>query len=141
MWSELLVTRLFLLTETLFDSCHSVGSFAFLSGGLHVFRGFLRSEFSEENLEFWLACEDYGVSRSNLQKTKASSIYSQFINPDAPKEVNLDAETREALLSVMDSPCADTFKEAQQKIYNLMAKDSFPRFLRSHQCIEAIKAF
>ncbi|KAF0037713.1 hypothetical protein F2P81_010587 [Scophthalmus maximus] len=115
--------------------------FGTCSGGLHVFRGFLRSEFSEENLEFWLACEDYGVSRSNLQKTKASSIYSQFINPDAPKEVNLDAETREALLSVMDSPCADTFKEAQQKIYNLMAKDSFPRFLRSHQCIEAIKAF
>ncbi|GAA6220205.1 regulator of G-protein signaling 5-like [Lates japonicus] len=109
--------------------------------GLQAFRSFLRSEFSEENLEFWLACEDYGVLPSNLQKTKASSIYSQFINPDAPQEVNLDAETREALLSVMDSPCADTFKRAQQGIYTLMAKDSFPRFLRSHHCMEAIKAF
>lgn len=139
-----------------------------LSVGLQAFRGFLRSEFSEENLEFWLACEDYRVSSSNLQKTKASSIYSQFINPDAPLEVggeetnkpsvnkvaalvfivrffslqvNLDAETREALLSVMDSPCVDTFDEAQQRIYSLMAKDSFPRFLRSHHCMEAIKAF
>ncbi|XP_040001910.1 regulator of G-protein signaling 5 [Xiphias gladius] len=109
--------------------------------GLQAFHGFLRSEFSEENLEFWLACEDYRVSPSDLQRAKASSIYSQFINPDAPQEVNLDAETREALLSVMDSPCADTFKKAQQRIYSLMAKDSYPRFLRSHHCMEAIKAF
>ncbi|XP_070684269.1 regulator of G-protein signaling 5 [Pempheris klunzingeri] len=109
--------------------------------GLQAFHGFLRSEFSEENLEFWLACEDYRVSPSNLQKTKASSIYSQFINPDAPQEVNLDAETREALLSVMDSLCVNTFNKAQQRIYTLMAKDSFPRFLRSPHCMEAIKAF
>ncbi|XP_008278522.1 regulator of G-protein signaling 5 [Stegastes partitus] len=109
--------------------------------GLQVFRGFLRSEFSEENLEFWLACQDYRFSPSNLQKTKASSIFSQFINPDAPQEVNLDAETREALLSVEDSLCADTFNKAQQRIYNLMAKDSFPRFLRSSHCLEAVKAF
>uniref|UniRef100_G3Q5F2 Si:ch211-196h16.12 n=1 Tax=Gasterosteus aculeatus TaxID=69293 RepID=G3Q5F2_GASAC len=109
------------------------------SGGRQAFRDFLRSEFSEENLEFWLACEDYRVASLNLQKTKSSSIYSQFINPDAPQEVNLDAETREALLSVTDFPCADTFNDAQQRIYNLMAKDSFPRFLRSPQCMEAIK--
>uniref|UniRef100_UPI0037E842AF regulator of G-protein signaling 5 n=1 Tax=Semicossyphus pulcher TaxID=241346 RepID=UPI0037E842AF len=109
--------------------------------GLQAFRGFLQKEFSEENLEFWLACEDYRVSPSHLQKTKGSSIYCQFINPDAPQEVNLDAETREALLSMMDSLCADTFNTAQQRIYNLMAKDSFPRFLRSPLRIEAIKAF
>lgn len=56
-------------------------------------------------------------------------------------QVNLDAETREALLSVMDSPGVDTFCMAQQRIYSLMAKDSFPRFLRSHHCMEAIRAF
>lgn len=109
-------------------------------GGRQAFREFLRSEFSEENLEFWLACEDYRVTSLNLQKTKCSSIYSQFIHPDAPQEVNLDAETREALLSVTGSPRADTFSNAQQRIYNLMAKDSFPRFLRSPHCMEAIKA-
>ncbi|XP_061587764.1 regulator of G-protein signaling 5 isoform X1 [Cololabis saira] len=100
--------------------------------GLQAFRVFLRSEFSEENLEFWMACEDYRVSPSNMQRSKATSIYRQFISSDAPLEVNLDAETREALLSVMDSPCADTFNKAQQRIYSLMAVDSFPRFLRSH---------
>ncbi|CAK6973458.1 regulator of G-protein signaling 5 [Scomber scombrus] len=116
---------------------HDLDSVLNKKSGLHAFHEFLRSEFSEENLEFWLACEDYRVSSSNMQKTKAGSIYNQFINPEAPKEVNLDAETREAVLSVMDSPCADTFNMAQQRIYTLMAKDSFPRFLRSSHCMEA----
>lgn len=61
-----------------------------LPGGLQAFRGFLRSEFSEENLEFWLACEDFRVSPSNLLKNKASKIYSQFVNPEAPLEVSED---------------------------------------------------
>lgn len=55
------------------------------AGGLQAFRRFLRSEFSEENLKFWLACENY---RGSPSKTKASSIYNQFINPDAPQEVS-----------------------------------------------------
>lgn len=108
---------------------------------LNAFRSFLRTEFSEENLDFWLACEEYRVSPINTQKAQACGIYNQFINPDAPQEVNLDAETREGLLTVMDAPCADTFNTAQQRIFNLMAKDSFPRFLRSTYCMDTIRAY
>lgn len=71
---------------------------------------------------------------------KETTFFLKILFPP-PTQVNLDAETREALLSVTDFPCADTFNDAQQRIYNLMAKDSFPRFLRSPQCMEAIKAF
>lgn len=81
-----------------------------------MFRGFLRSEFSEENLEFWLACEDYGVSRSNLQKTKASSIYSQFINPDAPKEVGETGMTLEDVCEHL----------SHERIRKLLLMTSFP---------------
>lgn len=55
---------------------------------LYAFRCFLKSEFSEENLDFWLACEDYKVSPSNVQKSKACGIYNQFINSDAAQEVS-----------------------------------------------------
>lgn len=99
--------------------------------GVQAFRWFLRSEFSEENLEFWLACEEYKNSSGSKMAGKAQSIYNQFINPDAPREVNLDSETREVLTGLMQEPTADTFDEAQHRIFSLMAKDSFPRFLRS----------
>ncbi|KAI4897995.1 hypothetical protein NFI96_006375 [Prochilodus magdalenae] len=139
------------------------------SAGLQAFRWFLRSEFSEENLAFWLACQDYRSSPESKLAEKASSIYNQFINPDAPQEVgekreelggggrwggpveswlnragvfqvNLDSETRDALTCVMDEPATNTFDEAQQRIYCLMAKDSFPRFLRSPYCQPTLKA-
>ncbi|XP_017568307.1 regulator of G-protein signaling 21 isoform X1 [Pygocentrus nattereri] len=108
--------------------------------GLQAFRWFLRSEFSEENLAFWLACQDYRSSPESRLAEKASSIYTQFINPDAPQEVNLDSETRDALMCVMDEPATNMFDEAQQRIYCLMAKDSFPRFLRSPYCRSTLRA-
>lgn len=60
-----------------------------LLGGLQAFQEFLRSEYSEENLKFWLACEAY---RGAPSKTKANSICSQFITADAPQEVGAEAE-------------------------------------------------
>ncbi|XP_077101917.1 regulator of G-protein signaling 5 isoform X2 [Siphateles boraxobius] len=99
--------------------------------GVQAFRWFLRSEFSEENLEFWLACEEYKNSSGSKLAGKAQSIYNQFISPEAPREVNLDSETREGLTGQMQEPTADTFDEAQHRIFSLMAKDSFPRFQRS----------
>ncbi|KAK7930214.1 hypothetical protein WMY93_006609 [Mugilogobius chulae] len=99
---------------------------------LHAFRCFLRSEFSEENLDFWMACEEYRMSPH--KRTKVQGL--RHLQP-----VNLDAETREALLSVMDAPSSDTFNTAQQRIFNLMAKDSFPRFLRSTYSVETIRAY
>ncbi|XP_030636635.1 regulator of G-protein signaling 5 [Chanos chanos] len=108
--------------------------------GLQAFRWFLRSEFSEENLEFWLACEEYKRTPESMLGTKAQSILTQFINSDAPQEVNLDSETREALCGVLGAPDAGSFDHAQQQIYTLMAKDSFPRFLRSSYCQQALRA-
>lgn len=66
--------------------------------GLDAFRTFLKSEFSEENVEFWLACEDFKKTESAEKvASKAKRIYSEFIVADAPKEVS------EALQDVEDS--------------------------------------
>lgn len=58
------------------------------SDGLDAFRAFLKSEFSEENIEFWLACEDFKKTTSAAKiASKAQRIYSEFIQADAPQEV------------------------------------------------------
>lgn len=58
------------------------------SDGVDAFTQFLRTEFSEENIEFWLACEEYKAIDSETKLlSKAKCIYTVFIEADSPKEV------------------------------------------------------
>ncbi|XP_078074248.1 regulator of G-protein signaling 5-like [Mustelus asterias] len=108
--------------------------------GLTAFRTFLQSEYSEENIEFWLACEDYKKTKSLAKRaSKAKQIYLEFIETDAPKEVNIDYETKDFTKSHLLNPSRSSFDVAQKKIYNLMEKDSYARFLRSELYLNLIK--
>ncbi|CAJ1061148.1 regulator of G-protein signaling 4-like [Xyrichtys novacula] len=99
--------------------------------GRTVFTSFLQSEFSKENMDFWVACEDYKKTDPSKLATRAKQIYQQFVEADAPNEVNLDAATREETRQNVENACPSCFNEAQKMIYTLMAKDSYRRFLNS----------
>ncbi|XP_062920984.1 regulator of G-protein signaling 21-like [Mobula hypostoma] len=100
--------------------------------GLALFRAFLQSEHSEENIEFWLACENYRKTKTLAKlSSKAKKIYSDFISTDAPKEVNIDFHTKEVTKKNIARPTLSCFDLAQKKVYSLMEKDSYPRFLKS----------
>ncbi|KAG5847429.1 regulator of G-protein signaling 18 [Anguilla anguilla] len=102
------------------------------SGGLETFTQFLRTEFSEENIEFWLACEDYkGTSSETKLISKAKQIYAVYIDSDGPKEVNIDYSTKAAIQKNILRPSRSCFDAAQSKVYSLMKKDCYPRFLAS----------
>ena len=60
----------------------------FKSGGRRVFREFLRCEYSEENILFWLACEDL-KKENNPEKIeeKARMIYEDYVSILSPREV------------------------------------------------------
>uniref|UniRef100_V9L4P1 Regulator of G-protein signaling 5-like protein n=1 Tax=Callorhinchus milii TaxID=7868 RepID=V9L4P1_CALMI len=108
--------------------------------GVTTFRAFLCSEFSEENLEFWLACEDYKKTKSPAKRaSKAKKIYSEFIETDAAKEVNVDFHTKEVTKKSISQPTLSCFDSAQKTVYNLMEKDSYPRFLRSELYLKLLK--
>ncbi|XP_041659535.1 regulator of G-protein signaling 21-like [Cheilinus undulatus] len=102
--------------------------------GKITFRDFLKSEFCEENLDFWLACEDFKTF-DGLQELKqgAASIYEEFVCADAPRQVNLDFQTREIIRQSLHQPSPSCFVIAQRKIYSLMENDAFPRFIQSEQ--------
>lgn len=55
--------------------------------GQALFRAFLRTEFSEENLEFWLACDEFRSCKEPKRSAKAKKIYMDFIAIGAPKQV------------------------------------------------------
>lgn len=56
--------------------------------GRNSFRQFLRTEFSEENMLFWLACDEFSkeANKSAIEE-KARVIYEDYISILSPKEV------------------------------------------------------
>ncbi|KAJ8285652.1 hypothetical protein GJAV_G00029390 [Gymnothorax javanicus] len=107
--------------------------------GLAAFRAFLRTEFSEENLEFWLACEDFKKIKSQSKMaSKAKKIFSEYIAIQSCKEVNLDSHTREHTKDSLQNVSRSCFDLAQRRIYGLMEKDSYPRFLRSELYMDLV---
>ncbi|XP_052124054.1 uncharacterized protein LOC113209548 isoform X1 [Frankliniella occidentalis] len=102
------------------------------TAGRRVFRDFLRCEYSEENILFWLACEELKKeSNPDLIEEKARFIYEDYISILSPKEVSLDSRVRELVNRNMVDPTPRTFDEAQLQIYTLMHRDSYPRFVNS----------
>ena len=85
--------------------CHYLHlSFVLILDGLQLFREFLRTEFSNENIEFWISCEEYKNSKEVNYPEHAQSIYSDFIAVQAPREVCLGADTW-ALILYLNAPC------------------------------------
>uniref|UniRef100_A0A3Q3XKV5 Regulator of G-protein signaling 1 n=1 Tax=Mola mola TaxID=94237 RepID=A0A3Q3XKV5_MOLML len=120
------------------DPCTSLDCLKLNSGGLQkhlfplcaagqlVFEEFLRSEYSEENLLFWLACENYKtIARETERVTAAKRIYAEFV------QINIDCVTREEISETLSQPGPNCFDRAQKLIYGLMENDCYPRFLKS----------
>ncbi|MFT7809240.1 regulator of G-protein signaling 20-like isoform X1 [Arapaima gigas] len=100
--------------------------------GREAFRAFLRTEFSEENMLFWLACEDLKKeTKKSAIEEKVRAIYEDYISILSPKEVSLDSRVREVINRNMLEPSSHTFDDAQLQIYTLMQRDSYPRFMNS----------
>ncbi|XP_039458640.1 regulator of G-protein signaling 20 isoform X1 [Oreochromis aureus] len=100
--------------------------------GRNSFRQFLRTEFSEENMLFWLACEEFRKeTNKSMIEEKARVIYEDYISILSPKEVSLDSRVRETINRNMLEPTSHTFDDAQLQIYTLMQRDSYPRYMNS----------
>ncbi|KAJ8385826.1 hypothetical protein AAFF_G00181820 [Aldrovandia affinis] len=96
--------------------------------GRNAFREFLRTEFSEENMLFWLACEDLKKeTNKSAVEEKVRLIYEDYVSILSPKEVSLDSRVREVINRNMLEPTSQTFDDAQLQIYTLMQRDSYPR--------------
>lgn len=55
--------------------------------GRAAFTAFLKSEFSQENIEFWVECEDFKRTPESQMQAKAKQIFKQYVDVDSPNEV------------------------------------------------------
>lgn len=125
-------------TSVLKDDVHQWStSFALLMKnrmGRQIFTKFLEGEYSDENMLFWNACEEFKHEKGNIRReTMAKEIYGTFLAPSAPLEINIDSKTRSDLMRRMvENPTSDLFDGCQDHVYRLMERDCFRRFVQSN---------
>ncbi|KAH7722594.1 regulator of G-protein signaling rgs-7 [Aphelenchoides avenae] len=109
--------------------------------GFHFFLEFLKTEYSQENLDFWTECEEFPKTTNRTKAlAKANAIYTTYVQDGGTREVNLDSVTKATTKAALENGYPpDTFRLAQKRIEQLMEKDSFQRFLKSKQYTELVK--
>ncbi|XP_072133226.1 regulator of G-protein signaling 6-like [Mobula birostris] len=108
--------------------------------GREQFLKFLESEFSSENLRFWLAAEDLKKQPLVEVPDKVQETWQEFLAPGAPSAINLDSHSYEITSQNVKDPGRYSFEDAQEHIYKLMKSDSYARFLRSNAYQELLQA-
>ncbi|XP_035598712.1 regulator of G-protein signaling 6 isoform X1 [Oncorhynchus keta] len=100
--------------------------------GRDAFLKFLESEFSSENLRFWLSVQD--LKRRPLENVaaRAQEIWQEFLAEGAPSSINLDSHSYELTSHNLKDPGRYSYEDAQEHIFKLMKSDSYARFLRSN---------
>ncbi|CAK5012216.1 unnamed protein product [Meloidogyne enterolobii] len=102
--------------------------------GRQVLESFLDSEFSSENLRFWMSIQDLKYSANSQIETKAQLILDEYLAAGSPCQVNVDSRTLDETLKCINESHTSrrfAFSLAEEHVFTLMSKDSYPRFLRS----------
>lgn len=108
--------------------------------GLVVYAAYLKMEHSDENIKFWMACETYKKIASQRSRiSRAKKLYKIYIQPQSPREINIDSSTRETIIRNIQEPTETCFEEAQKIVYMHMERDSYPRFLKSEMYQKLLK--
>eukprot|EP00127_Corallochytrium_limacisporum_P006233 Clim_evm9s222 gene=Clim_evmTU9s222 len=100
--------------------------------GIAQFHRFLSKEYSDENLNFYHDAWVVRAAGAELLNTHIRRVFDTYFSAATDHEINADDRDRKKIQKAMDSNeySREMFDDAKKAIYNLMAKDSFPRFLR-----------
>ncbi|NXU61448.1 RGS13 protein, partial [Horornis vulcanius] len=89
--------------------------------GPMIYKTYLKIEHSDENIEFWLACKAYKKITSQRKRiSMARKRFTSYIQPQAPKDINIDSPVRKAVIRNIEEPTQSCFDEAQRIIYTYM---------------------
>uniref|UniRef100_A0A0R3S7H0 RGS domain-containing protein n=1 Tax=Elaeophora elaphi TaxID=1147741 RepID=A0A0R3S7H0_9BILA len=100
------------------------------------FQQFLEQQFCAENINFYMAVEDYrSIPDSDLEKRAevGRQIFERYFAPNGIEPVNIDNSTsksiRDAVMSEDFTP--QLYDVAQYQIFHLLKYDCWPRYLRA----------
>ncbi|CAF0758450.1 unnamed protein product [Brachionus calyciflorus] len=107
--------------------------------GLQIFTEFLKKEFSEENIDFWVKCENFKkLIDLDEMKKEASNIWRTYLDTSSMCQINVDNKARSSCQEALQTPNNTMFELAQTQIFTLMKYDSYSRFLKSQMYKDCI---
>eukprot|EP00126_Sphaerothecum_destruens_P003592 Sdes_comp17352_c0_seq1m6561 len=94
------------------------------------FLEFLKNEYAEENLEFWLACEQYKSASPDSQPNIAKEIFEKYIKVGSVSQINVDDVFRGNLQNQILAGRYDLqlFTPIQNQVFELIFDDNFRRY-------------
>ncbi len=103
---------------------------------LEAFRSFLRQEFADEGVAFFLAVEEYKAFASPLaleRRKLSEAIFAAYVDPQADRQVNLPSGVVKRLQERRQAQdtSASLFDEAQAEVVATLRAGTFSRFLES----------
>ncbi|XP_063682487.1 regulator of G-protein signaling 12-like isoform X2 [Bolinopsis microptera] len=108
--------------------------------GVAYFQDFLKKEYADENIKFWLACRKYeGMSDQKKRQEEAAFIISEYLVSGAPNPINIDASGREEVVKSCHLAHHHLFKPMQKQIYNLMMYGKYWQFTRSDDYLNLLE--
>lgn len=121
------------------NSCDRLPDFkTFLSDKENIkeFREFLKTQYCQENIDFYLACEKYRNLNPDrvgkeMIKFMATQIYNDYLGQNARQPVNINHDCVQKVLKQMPDPKPDLLIEPQMEIFHLMKTDCYPRFCKT----------
>jgi len=95
----------------------------------YLFRAYLRSLYASESLLFYETVELYQtIDKETWRKRAAEGMIKKFVNPSSQYAVNISSKIREKLLNLRHFD-RNSFDEAKEELYALMASNFFNRFI------------
>lgn len=99
----------------------------------------MKKEFSEENIDFWVKCENFKkLNDIEEMKTEASNIWQTYLDTSSMCQINVDNKARSSCQEALQNPNNTMFELAQTQIFTLMKYDSYSRFLKSQMYKDCI---
>jgi len=115
-------------------TAHNFSSFLQKPVAKELFKKYLMSEFSVENILFYEEVDVFkGIADTSLIPQKAKDIIATYILEDAERQVNISDKLKKEIDSRIASSAytSDMFDNAQEGIIELMYLNSFYRFTQT----------
>ena len=82
------------------------------------FQEFLKKEFSEENIDFWVICENYKkIKDPDEMKTEAERIWHLYLDTSSSHQINVDNKARSKCKEQLNNnPTSSLFEMAQTQV-------------------------